>query len=232
MLPPLPPQLLVKLRCPDHPPLSFCGSSALAAATAAAAAAGSAAADDSNSVDHDNAGPDSEAWRKALSREISKLRREAAGTAGAGDASTPGARGLGSWRLWNLVSGAVGGGASATAAAATAAEPGGLSGNGESDALEEEQDPGEDGDSFDRAFAGEEDSRSSDDDGASGGGSGDGDDGDDDEDGEREEKQGRQDAGERGGGGGGGGNVAGAGGARKTSLRSSRREQGGARFRR
>ena len=126
------PQVLVKLRCPGHPPLSFCGSSPLAASDAAAGG------DDSNSVDddHNNLGPDSEAWRKTLSREIAKLKREA----GEGSQqqqqqqagpTTAGARGVGGWRFWNVVSGAVQGGASA-AGAAGAAEPGvhGVSGSG------------------------------------------------------------------------------------------------------
>lgn len=119
-----PPQLLVKLRCPDHPPLSFCGSSPGLGASDRVAAGG----DDSNSVDddHDNSGPDSEAWGKALSREIAKLKREAGeGSQQLQQAgpTTAGARGIGSWRLWNVVSGVVGGGAAA-AGAATAAETG------------------------------------------------------------------------------------------------------------
>lgn len=88
----------MKLRCPGHPLLAFNGdSSALSAG---------GVTDDTNSVDNDNAGPDSEAWRKALSREIAKLRRElGTGT----QRGSSGAGGAMSWRWWNVVSGAVGG---------------------------------------------------------------------------------------------------------------------------
>lgn len=112
--PPRLPQVQVKLRCPGHPLLSFSGSSVVAS--------DGAAGEDSNSVDQDNAGPDSEAWLKALSREIAKLRSEPGDVSHdhAGASTNGGARGVSSWRLWNALSGVVGGGASAATAAAAA----------------------------------------------------------------------------------------------------------------
>eukprot|EP00903_Cladosiphon_okamuranus_P011708 g11011.t1 len=191
-------ELLVKLRCPDRPLLTFCGSSVPAASDSAVAAR-----------DDGNLGPDSEAWRKALSREIAKLKREAGNGSQqqqqqqqAGPA-TAGAAGIGAWRLWNVVSGVFGGGASAATAAETSLKRG--PGDGQSDALEEDSD--QEVDSLDPAFVGKET--------------------DDSDNGEREEKQGRQDTGEGSSGdGGGGGSVTG------TGVRRSRKEKGGPRFRR
>lgn len=129
LLSPLPPptvQTLVKLRCPNHATLSFSGSAISARNSGGSDDDGTNSVDDN---DDDDSGPDSEGWRRALSREIANLAREAGG-AGSGRTTRP-SGGIGPWRLWSAVSGVVGGGSgSATATATADAGSSGVSNNG------------------------------------------------------------------------------------------------------